>query len=172
MDDAERTIRRLRSDSRADQEDAEAAAAELSRAVRSLRDALLDHARSGAEMRVEVGGSSFVGRVVHVGDDVIRIVVADQSPMDIAVSAMSAVFVSGESSRPVAVSSGYPATLLARCRELLQVNAEVEIGRRSSPPIAGTLMAATATHVEVAPAGGGVWLVPIVDVSWVLRTGR
>lgn len=172
MDDAERTIRRLRIDARADQEDAEAAVAELSRAVRTLRDALLDHARSGATMRVEVGESSFGGRVVHVGDDVVRVVVGDQPAMDIAVSAIDGVFVSAEPSGPVVVSSGYPKTILARCRELVQGNAEVEIGRRALPAIAGLLMAVSATHLEVAPTGGGVWLVPIAEVAWVARTGR
>ena len=77
MEDAERTIRQLRVDARALQEDAEQAVAELARATRTLRDALLDHARAGASMRLELASATIVGRIVHVGDDVVRVVSPD-----------------------------------------------------------------------------------------------
>lgn len=172
MDDAERTIRQLRVDARAMQEDAEVAVAELARATRSLRDALLDLARNGSELRLELAGATFNGRVVHVGEDVVRLARIDRPLVDISISAISGVHAADSSAGQAAVSTGYPATLVARCRELLQVNAGVEIGRRGLPPVLGELKAATATHVELETAAGGVWLIPLVEVAWVERVAR
>ena len=172
MDDAERAIQRLRVDARAMQEDAELAVAELARATRSLRDAMLDHARAGSAIRLELGGTTFAGRVVHVGDDVVRLVRADRDPVDVAISALSGVHVAAPDAGPCSVSTGYPATLLARCRELLQANTEVEIGRRVLSPVRGTLAAATATHIEADTSDGGAWLVPLAEVAWIERLGR
>lgn len=172
MEDAERTIRQLRIDSRAMQEDAEVAVAELARATRTLRDAILDLARSGADMRVELVGATFAGRVVHVGEDVVRIARTDRPLVDIAISAISGVHALPGDAGPATVSSGYPATLVARCRELVQASAGVEVGRRGLAPTAGLLVAATATHVELATVNGGTSLIPLAEIGWVERVDR
>jgi len=172
MDEAERAIRQLRVDARAMQEDAELAVAELARATRSLRDALLDLARSGADLRVEVCEATFSGRVVHVGEDVVRIARSDRPLVDIAISALSGVHAESPSGVHAPVSTGYPATIVARCRELLQASAGVEIGRRSAAPVVGEMQAATATHVELVTPNSGIWLVPLAEVAWVERVTR
>jgi len=172
MDDAERTIRQLRVDARAMQEDAEGAVAELARATRSLRDAVLDLARNGSELRVEMSQATFTGRVVHVGEDVVRIARSDRPLVDIAISAIGGVHAASSSAHQAAVSTGYPATLVARCRELLQSSADVEVGRRSLAPVLGALQAATATHLELRAVNGGVWLIPLAEVAWVERVVR
>lgn len=172
MDDADREVQRLRLESRGDREDAEASAAALAAATRSFRDAILDHARSGAELRVDVAGASMSGRVVHVGEDLVRLVTADLPSIDISIGAIDGVFVREAPIRPTAVSTGYPATMLARCRELVQVNADVRMGRRSSSVIVGTLTAVSATHVEVAPQAEGNWLLPLGDLAWVARAAN
>lgn len=171
MDETERAVQQLRIDARALQEDAEAAVAELARATRSLRDAVLDHARAGGRVRIEIGGVVFAGQVVHLGDDVARVVVADRGPVDVALSAVGSIQVSLGPQGPSPVSTGYPATLLARCRELLQVNALVEVGRRTLGPVSGEMMAATATHLELGGRSGDVWLIPLDEVAWVARAG-
>lgn len=170
MDETERAIQQLRVDARALQEDAEAAVAELARATRNLRDAVLDHARSGARFRIEVGDVVFAGQVVHVGDDVVRLVVGDRAPVDLAISAVRLVRSSPGETASAPVSVGYPATLLARCRELLQVSASVELGRRTGTPLLGSLVAATSTHVELAGRGAETMLVPLGEVAWVSRS--
>lgn len=172
MDEAERTIRQLRVDARAMQEDAEEAVAELAKATRSLRDAILDLARSGAELRLELAVTTFTGRVVHVGDDVVRIARTNRPLVDVAISALSGVHASQGCAGHASVSTGYPATLVARCRELLQGSAGVEVGRRSLVSVVGELRAATATHVELSTAKGGSWLIPLDEVAWVERTER
>ena len=172
MEEAERTIRQLRVDARALQEDAEVAVAELARATRSLRDAILDLARNGSELRLELVGATFSGRVVHVGDDVVRLARADHPLVDIAISAIGGVHAAPAGSGMAAVSTGYPATLVARCRELLQASAEVELGRCGLAPVFGELRAATATHVELATSNGGTWLIPLAEVAWVERVAR
>jgi len=169
MEEAERTLRQLRVEARQLQEDAEAAVAELARATRSLRDAILDLARNGSELRLELAGTSFTGRVVHVGEDVVRLARSDRPLVDVAISAIGGAHAASSSVGQVAVSTGYPATLVARCRELLQASAGVEIGRRSLAPVVGDLKAATATHVELATPSGGVWLIPLAEVAWVER---
>ncbi len=172
MEDAERTIRQLRVDARAMQEDAELAVAELARATRTLRDALLDLARAGSPIRLEVADAMLAGAVVHVGDDVVRLVRPDRGVVDVAISALAGVQAEAATSGHATVSVGYPASLLARCRELLQVNAHVEIGRRTRPPVLGALQAATPTHVELSAVGDVTWLVPLAEVAWVRRVDR
>ena len=172
MDDTERAIQRLRVDARALQEDAEAAVAELALATRTLRDAVLDQARSGARFRVQVGDVALVGDVIHVGDEVMRLAVADRDPVDIVIDAVGAIRTTPGEGRSAAVSVGYPATLLARCRELLQSRAEVELGRRSGPSVLGALVAATPTHLELVGRSGEVWLVPQSDVVYVARSAE
>ena len=170
MDDTERTIRRLRIDARRQQEEAEAVVAELARASRTLRDAVLDHGRAGRGLRVEVGESVIVGRAVHVGTDLVRIMGSDRQPVDVAFAAVSGIQVSGGDSGSASVSTGYPDTLLARARELVQVNAGVEIGRFAAPAIRGRLMAATVTHLEVDDPGDRSWIVPAGAVAWIRRS--
>ncbi len=172
MDDTERTIRRFRVDARAMQEDAEAAVAELAMATRTLRDAVLDHARSGAAMRFEIGTAALSGRVRHVGSEVVRLAVADGSPVDVALDAVSLVrVVPGDAGR-VAVTTGHPETVLARCRELVQVNAEVKIGLRAAETATGVLLAASSTHLELASSTGGALLIPMASLAWIGPSAR
>lgn len=172
MDDAERTIRRLRADARAQQEDAEAVVAELAMASRTLRDAVLDHARCGRIIRIDLGDASLSGTVVHVGAELVRIVGSDHVPVDVVLRAVSALRVSGSDQGPATVSTGYPDTLLARCRELVQSNARLEIGRSLGPPVIGELVAATGTHLEIDAASYGQWLLPLDAVCSVRRAER
>ena len=172
MDDAERTIRRLQADAREQQVDAEAVVAELAMASRTLRDALLDHARSGCSIRLELGDTSLTGTVVHVGDELVRVVMIDQRSIDVGLAAVSAVRITGRGRAAATVSTGYPATLLARCRELVQVNARVDIGRSGASSISGELLAATATHLEIDGGSSGRWLVPLDAVCSVSRLER
>ena len=170
MDDTERTIRRLRIDAREQQEEAEAVVAELARASRSLRDAVLDLARAGRMLRVEVGGAVIAGTAVHVGTDLVRIAGAGREPTDVAFDAISGIQATtdGGPSRPV--STGYPDTILARARELVQVNARVEIGRRDAPAVNGELMAATSTHLEIEDGSRRSWIVPAAGIAWMRRS--
>lgn len=154
------------------QEDAEVAVAELARATRSLRDAILDLARSGSELRVELIGATFSGRVVHVGEDVVRIARINRPSVDIAISAISGAHAVPGLAGKAAVSTGYPATLVGRCRELVQASAGVGIGRRGLSSVFGELAAATATHVELSTENGGTSLIPLAEVAWVERVSR
>lgn len=172
MDEAERTLRALRSDERADREEAEAAVAELARSQRSLRDAVLDLARSGAPVRVELSTAVVAGRVVHVGDALVRVVNGQGDVVDVALDASMAVVFEGGRHLPATVTTGYPATLLARCRELVQANAAVEIGRRGGTVLVGALVAATSTHLELDGGDGEVVLVPLAEVASVARRRR
>lgn len=172
MEEAERTIRQLRVDARAMQEDAEGAVAELARATRSLRDALIDLGRTGVDVRVELAGKNVVGPVVHVGDDVVRLVRVDRRVVDIVISAIGGVHATPVLAGHATVSTGYPATMLARCRELVQAGAGVELGRRRHDPVVGELAAATSTHVELVTSRSGVALVPLAEVAWVERLER
>ena len=171
MDEAERTIRRLRADARERQEDAEAVVAELAMASRTLRDAILDHARAGNSFRVELASTTLSGTVVHVGADLIRLVATDGRAVDVALAAVSAVRVEPSSRAAAPVTIGHPQSVLARCRELVHVNAEVEIGRPGPWVIKGRVMAATASHLELADDTAGSWLVPIGAVCWVRQVG-
>lgn len=169
MDDAERTIRRLRADAREQQEDAEAAVAELAMASRTLRDAVLDHARCGRSIRIDVGATTMTGTVVHVGADLVRMVSVERHPVDVALAAVSAIRTEASDRATSPVSTGYPETVLARCRELVQTNAEVEIGRWGPSVVRGRMLSANTTHLELADGVDGSWLVPIDAVCWIRR---
>jgi len=169
MDEAERTIRRLRADAREQQEDAEAVVAELAMAARSLRDVVLDHARQGRSIRAEIGSTILAGSVVHVGADLLRLVGPERPPIDLVLSAVTSIRSVDLGGDQRTVSVGYPDTLLARCRELVQVNARVEMGRHDAGSIRGALMAATASHFELVDDADGAWIVPIDSAVWVGR---
>jgi hypothetical protein len=169
MDDAERTIRRLRAGAREQQEDAEAVVAELAMATRTLREAVLDRARRGCAIRIELGSTVLLGTVVHVGSELVRLSSGDREMVDVVLDAVSAMRIEASEGNVAPVSTGYPETLLARCRELVQVNAEVEIGRSNAPVLRGRIMAVNATHLELLDGVGGSWLVPTGAVGWVRR---
>lgn len=169
MDDAERTIRRLRAGAREQQEEAEAVVAELAMATRTLREAVLDHGRRGGSVRIELGPTTLSGTIVHVGTDLVRLLRADRQVVDVVLSAASSVRIETSERSATPVTTGYPESVVARCRELVQVNAEVEIGRSVPPVLRGRILAANESHLELVDGTGGRWLVPTGAVCWIRR---
>ena len=170
MDEHEIELRRLRLEAREQLEDAEAAAHELAVSLRTMRDVLLDEGRQAHVVKVDVANLEIVGRVEHVGDSVVRLCGADGRRTTIALDAVDGVRVVREESRAVLVSVGYPATIEARLREWVQVQAMIEVGRRN---VAGTLLgrlrAVTPTHIELAPTATVGQFVPLAALAWVRR---
>lgn len=169
MDEAERRIRQLRIDARAQQEDAEAAVAELARASRTLRDAVLDHARAGRQFRIEIGETNLTGSVVHVGSGLVRVAGVDTGAIDVALDAVTGLQATASDRAATSVSTGYPDTLVARARELVQVNARVEIGRRVGRPVRGDLVAVSTTHLELDGGEDRIVLVPLENTASIRR---
>ncbi len=169
MDGNDRELRRLRLEAREQLEDAEEAAGELAAATRSLRDALLDEGRQGFVVQVEVGGTEIVGRVEHVGDELVRVCSPDGARTAIVLDAIQAVRVVRRDGHASLVSIGYPQTLSARLREWVQVGAAVEVGRRSGAPTRGRLRAVTPTHVELVDGEHVAWLIPLSATAWAKR---
>jgi hypothetical protein len=169
VDHDERELRRLRAEAREQLEEAEAVALELAAATRSLRDALLDEGRLGHELRIDLAGTTLVGRAEHVGASVLRLMSADGTRRTISIPAIDGVLVDRRDSSASLVSVGYPETVEACLREWVQVGAVVEIARRTSPAVIGVLRAVTPTHVELAQDDGRAVLVPHTAVAWARR---
>lgn len=180
MDAHERRLRRLRLDAREQLEDAETTALELARATRTLREALLDEARQGCEIHLEFANGDRSGHglatfelrgvVEHVGDEVIRVCAADGQRTDVVIGALVGVRTVRPGRGATTVGVGYPQTMVARLRELVQVNARIELGRRSGPPVIAELRAVTPSHVELRGNADSTQFVPLPEIAWVRRT--
>jgi hypothetical protein len=65
------------------------------------------------------------------------------------------------------VSTGHPATLIARLREMWNDRERCTVGRVSGHSVLGDLRAVTDGHVELVDPQGNSWLIPIQTIAWV-----
>ncbi len=186
----ERSVRRIRQEARSFQEDVEASVAELAASDRTLRDVLIDYGKQGFELRVEVADRYLVGRIEHVGKSVLRLVLSEGRKVDIAIEHVVGIRRVGITVLPGEVTSGHPASLIARLRESVQTQEMVHVERVSGEAIDGRVVAVLDSAVEIesgrapansvrsgsansmnsGPNGATVqWLVPIEAIIWMWR---
>ncbi len=175
----ERSVRRIRQEARSFQEEVEASVAELAASDRTLRDVLIDYGKQGFELRVEVVDRYLVGRIEHVGKSVLRLVLSEGRKVDIVVEHIVGIRRVGSELLPGEVTSGHPASMIARLREAAQTQEMVHIERVSGEAIDGRVVAVLDTAVEIESgstrAGAGQsgatvqWLVPIDAIIWMWR---
>jgi hypothetical protein len=167
-DQRERRLRAVRIQRREQQAELEATLREAEAAGRTMADVLRDHGERGDRCGLDVGPHRLVGVVVHVGDEVARVLGGDGRSWDVAIERVAVVW-RIEGGRAVhRVGAGHPGSLLARGRELAGAYGVVEVGRLDRPePVRGRLVAVstqvlTLDRGPAGPAGPVVVAWPVV----------
>ncbi len=161
---------RLRLELREELEAAEEEAALLDAATTMLRDALIDLGKQGRDVVFELGDVELAGRLVHVGAAVATVRPDVGNDVFIAFDRADSIRVQPGPVVPVAIETGYPATIGARLRASSQSAESVSIGRRFGQPMMGVVRAVTPTHLELAIARGDRVMIPETQVSWIQPT--
>ncbi len=157
-----RRLRALRLEAAAEQAEIEHSTGELEAAGRSMVDVCFELGTAGAEVVCEMVSGPVRGRISHVGAELIRIVSADAAEVDVAVAQIHGLRTVGEG-QPGTVTSGHPSTVVARCRELANMSARVEVARPVGLPMRGLLTVAGDHHIE-GEGATGPWFVPIDSI--------
>lgn len=164
----ERSVRNLRQEARAFQEEVEASVAERAASSRTLRDVLIDFGKQGSSIRLEAGSRTLSGRIEHVGSALVRIVTAEGRRVDVALSTLSGIRRSPDPGLPQSVTTGHPGSMTARLREAVQAVESVHIERATGETIEGTVVAVLESAVEVRTTLAD-WVVPIDAIVWLWR---
>jgi hypothetical protein len=163
----ERRLREARLERRALLEEAEAAVVELDAASRTLAEALLEWGERGDRCALEVGVHRLVGRIVHVGVDLVGLEGDEGVRRDLALAGVRQVARLERGATVRRVDVGHPRTLLARSRELVALAAPVEVARLDrAAPVSGLLVAAAPTHLELDAGPAGPVLIAWAGVAW------
>ncbi len=141
--------------------------AELERSTRSLVDVLVDEGRQGSNVRLETLAGDVEGTIDHVGVELTTIDTGGGA-VAVGLDTVTALSVTREGDSAHRVTRGHPESLLATARELASRGATVELGRPSGLPLAGTIVAAGPSHVELETIAGACF-VPVSAICW-LRT--
>ncbi len=163
----EREIRRLRLEARANLEEAEAAVGELAAASRTMTDIIGDLGRLAVPVVLDIPVRQIHGLIVHVGTEVIQLETPGGEVFDVAVAAIAGVRSSGHSRGAVQISTGHPASMIARLRELSAASQRVTVGRYFASELVGTLLVAGVNHVQLEDNQSKMWFLPASSVAWV-----
>ncbi len=139
--------------------------AELERSTRTLVDVLVDEGRQGSDVRLETLAGEVAGRIGHVGGELTTID-TDGGAVAVGLDTVTSLSITREGDSVHRVTRGHPESLLATMRELVNSGAMVEVGRPSGLPIAGTVVAAGPSHVELETIAGACF-VPVHAICWV-----
>ncbi len=141
-----RIARRLRLEARAQAEEAEQEAAAHHAATIDLAEAIAQWGEQGRLLRFELGGRTLVGRVLHVGADLVT-VRSDAMWFDVAVDALEFVCPVDGDRLPRAVTRGHPGTLVARLREHATLERRVVVGLAGGAERQGVVFAVAGDHL-------------------------
>lgn len=164
----DRILRQIRQEARELQEEIEASVADFAASDRTLREALIDYAKLGHEMRIELAGRVLVGYVEHVGAQIVRLVTNEGQRVDVVLDAVAGIRVAGDALRPGTVTSGHPSTLLARLREAVQTQERLHLERRSGEALEGQVIAVLDVAIQLR-AGSVTWLLPMAEICYLWR---
>ncbi len=164
----ERSLRHLRQEARAFQEEVEASAAQLAASNRTVRDVLIDFGKQGSAIRIEAAGRSLTGEIEHVGPTLVRIITAEGRRVDVAFGPLSGIQRSRVYGAPRSVTTGHPGSLIARLRESVQTAELLHIERVSGEAIEGSVVAVLGSAVEVHTTLAE-WVIPLDAIIWLWR---
>lgn len=162
MDLEHRRLRALRLEAAAEQAEVEQSTAELDAAGRSMADVFFELGTMGSEIVCELVSGPVRGQVMHVGAELVRVVGADATETDVAIRHIHGVRTVAEG-LPATVTSGHPATIVARCRELANSQIRVEVARPLGLPMRGLVKVAGERQIE-GEGATGQWFVPIDSI--------
>ena len=166
---SERVVREVRQEVRREREFAEAAEAEHDASTSSFPVALMGLGSQGVELMIELPDRQLVGRICHVGSELVTLENLGGERFDIATWAIAGVRLTRGQARPISVSTGHPGSLVARLREVLVSQEAVALSRRIGAPMSGRLRACSETHVEGVDHNGSHWLLPLPMITSIAR---
>lgn len=165
MDEHEREVRRLRIEARERLVEIEEAEGELALATSSIVDFLLDSAALGSDVRLELMDRPRVGRVVHVGVDVVTLLDEEGRRSVVSLAHLEGVHVDVPTREAgPSWTRGHPGTMLAHVRSLIDHPGRVMIERRSTPPIDGRVLGVAKDHLSFETTAGSAMLVPLDSI--------
>lgn len=144
-----------------------------------MRDVLVDYGKQGFELRLEAADRHLVGRIDHVGKTVLRLVLSEGRKVDIAINHIVGIRRVGTAALSGEVTSGHPASMIARLREAVQTQETVHLERVSGEAIDGRIVAVLDSAIEVEARSSQTkgarstelhWLVPVDAIVWMWRT--
>lgn len=141
------------------------------RAGRSFDEVVLEFLFRGDVIRVLVGDRAWTGTVVHAGAEVMTLETPAGAQVDIAHDGVSAIRVVERSpTGGRALAGPHPGAIIARLRELVLTGEAVKIGgSQLQPPLEGEVAAVASSHIEFRTRDGGEWVVPLGNISYVVR---
>ncbi len=167
MPPQERAVREARVERRDEQRMVESTVAEREASGQDFGSLLFGLGSQGIDLMVEMQDRQLVGKIVHVGSDLIVVESIGGERYDVAVSAITGLRATRGEARPGAVSTGHPNTVTARLREALATGEAVSISRQFGNPMGGTLQGVSEGHVQGVDHNGSYWFLPIGMVTWV-----
>lgn len=165
MDEHEREVRRLRIEARERLVEIEETEGELALATSSIVDFFLDQAALGCEVRLDLADRARLGRIVHVGVDVVTLLDDEGRRPVVALAHLEGVqadMVAREADQ--SWTRGHPGTMLAHVRSLIDQPGRVVIERRSTPPVSGRVLGVAEDHVLFETTAGSATLIPLAAI--------
>lgn len=167
----EQDIRRARLDARQDAVERELAIAEQLASGRRLPEAMAVLSEQGHRLVVEVGGRRLIGRISHVGDDVVTVLLTGGGTVLVVTDAVLVVHSHPDrESSVVRAGCGYPVTLTAMLRGAVVDGSRVTLGRREGEALRGRIEAVAGHHVQGIEGSGARWLVPLSGIAWIAQS--
>lgn len=151
---------------RADAEELERLAALAARRRRTFADVARDHMLRGDTVAVQVPAGRFVGLVVHVADDLVRLRTRS-GEVDLRPRGPASLRVVERARHGGIDASRGPSSFTARLRELELAGARVELGVALGPDVLAGRLAAVAVDHVVLETGGGDVHVTLAGLAWV-----
>jgi hypothetical protein len=170
--DSKSAARHARLDRRLLQEEAEQVAEEMIGADTDLADYASELMGRSSLVRVGVASRTFEGQLVHVGEDLLRLVDHAENVIDVALDAVTQMRLmaprEGDLGRPATAAS----TFGGRLRELAATNEEVELGGNELVAVTGRIRVVAIDHVRVAMRDGSECAIRLGAIDYVLRRPR
>jgi len=164
--------RQARLERRLFREETERIAEEMIGADTDLADYASELMNRSSLVRIGIAGRSFEGQLVHVGEDLVRLVDHAENVIDLALDAVTQM----RSMAPREGDLGGPATaawtFLGRLRELAATGEEIELGGAEFAAVPGRIRVVATDHVRVIVRDGSQCAIRLGAVGYVLRRPR
>jgi hypothetical protein len=134
--------------------------------------AMLEAQWRGDMLRVVCPGRAFVGRVIHVGENIITLATETGATADVCLTATQGIaIVEPGRGGGVPRREKDPVRFVARLRELVGIpNLVLEFGTSDSAPVVmGRLAEVRADHIMVVTRDNARWMVPLGALSYCVR---
>ncbi|MBT8240330.1 MAG: hypothetical protein KJN63_03805 [Acidimicrobiia bacterium] len=165
--ESERIEQEMRLEQRAHFEDVEEAVSETEAASTTLDLRLMQLGTRSVEVVAECADRSIRGRVTNVARDVATIETIGGARFCFHLDRVLAFKFIDSPGETRGVTTGHPATMIARLREMWNARERCTIGRVSGHAVLGDLQAVTESHVELADPQGNSWLIPMQTIAWI-----